>query len=94
MYQNRESATHKASTEDDHPVFTLKVGAKVCVRNRFLGDWTTGFKVVEVLHEGYRIRRLSDGQDFPDVFAFEDVRLERRQHPLREIGGSHLDRGH
>ena len=68
--------------------------ARRCVRNRFLGDWTTGFKVAEVLSDGYRIRRLSDGHSFPDVFAFDDVRLERRQHPLREISGSHLDRRH
>ena len=48
---------------------TLDVGTKVCVRNRFLGDWTTGFRVAEVFRDGYRIRRLSDGHVFPDVFA-------------------------
>ena len=79
------------STGLDRP---LDVGTKVCVRNRFLGDWTTGFKVAEVLRDGYRIRRLSDGHAFPDVFAFDDVRLERRQRPLGEIAGSHLDRRH
>jgi len=73
---------------------TLDVGTKVCVRNRFLGDWTTGFHVAEVLRDGYRIRRVSDGHVFPDVFPFTDVRLERRQQPLREISGSHLDRRH
>jgi hypothetical protein len=82
------------STEDNDPGPTLDVGTKVYVRNRFLGDWTTGFEVAEVLSDGYRIRRLSDGQGFPDVFAFEDVRLERRHYPMREISGSYLDRRH
>ena len=73
---------------------TLPVGTEVCVQNRFLGDWTTGFKVAEVVDDGYRIQRLSDGHVFPDVFGFEEVRLERRQQPLREVAGSHLDRRH
>lgn len=72
----------------------LETGAKVCVRNRFLGNWSSGFEVVEVLGDGYRIRRVSDGLEFPDVFASEDVRLERRQQPERGIAGSYLDRGH
>jgi hypothetical protein len=70
------------------------VGALVCVRNRFLGDWTSGFTVAEVLGDGYRIRRISDGHAFPDVFPFAEVRLERRRQPLREIVGSYLDRRH
>ena len=74
--------------------FDAGCGYKVCVRNRFLGEWTTGFKVAEVLGDGYRIRRLSDDHVFPDVFAFEDVRLERRKQPLRGITGSYLDRRH
>jgi hypothetical protein len=85
---------HQASTQDGDPVSTLDVGTKVYVRNRFLGDWSTGFEVAQVLLDGYRIRRLSDGQVFPDVFAFDDVRLERRQQPLRGIVGSHHDRRH
>ena len=91
MYQDN---LRKESTEDDDPDPTLEVGTKVYVRNRFLGDWTTGFEVAEVLRDGYRIRRLSDGQGFPDVFTFDDVRLERRQYPMREISRSHLDRRH
>jgi len=92
VYQHdaRDSQVLPVTSTDVVP--TLDVGMRVCVRNRFLGDWTSGFKVAEVLRDGYRLRRLSDGHDFPDVFAFEDVRLERRQPPLREIGGSQLDR--
>ena len=68
------------------------VGIKVYVRSRYLGQWCGGFEVTEVLPHGYRIRRTSDGHDFPDVFPFDDVRLERRQHPQRGIEESHLDR--
>jgi len=92
--QDKAQDSDTTSTENCAPVLTLEVGTPICVRNRFIGDWTSGFKVAEVLGDGYRIRRLSDGHVFPDVFAFDDVRLERRQHPLREIAGSHLDRRH
>jgi hypothetical protein len=92
LYQDKAQDLPRTSTDDDAPAPRLKVGTKVRVRNRFLGDWSTGFTVAEVLHEGYRIRRLSDSHAFPDVFSFEDVRVERRKHPLREMIGSHLDR--
>lgn len=65
--------------------------AAVCVRNRFLGTWSTGFVVAEVLADGYRIRRVSDDLVFPDVFSPLDVRAERRHDPWRSIR-SHLDR--
>jgi hypothetical protein len=74
------------------PPPTLEPGTKICVRNRFLGDWSKGFEVAEVLGDGYRIRRVSDGLDFPDVFPVADVRLERRNHPERDVDGSYLDR--
>ena len=94
MDQDKAQDVGKASTQNGDPASTLGVGTKVCVRNRFLGDWITGFKVAEVLGDGYRIRRLSDDHVFPDVFASDDVRLERRQQPLREITGLYLDRRH
>jgi hypothetical protein len=90
--QDKAEDVHLAFDQDGNPVAPLDVGTKIYVRNRFLGDWITGFKVAEVLGDGYRIRRLSDDHVFPDVFSFDDVRLERRQHPLRGITGSHLDR--
>jgi hypothetical protein len=70
----------------------LPVGAGICVRSRYLGQWSSGFEVAAVLDDGYRIRRLSDGHAFPDVFPFEDVREERRHQPTRGIGSSYLDR--
>jgi len=72
----------------------LDVGMRVYVRDRFLGEWTSGFVVAVVLTDGYRIRRLSDDYTLPDVFLHDDVRRERRQHPLRGIAGSYLDRRH
>jgi len=40
---------------------------------------SSGFEVIEVLREGYRIRRVADGMTFADVFPTDDVHLERRQ---------------
>jgi hypothetical protein len=68
----------------------LDVGTRVCVRNRFLGNLSSGFEVIEALHHGYRIRRIADGMTFPDVFPVEDVYVERRREAER---GSYLDRG-
>lgn len=92
--QDKAGELPTVSIQDGNRISILGVGTNVCVRNRFLGDWITGFKVAEVLGDGYRIRRLLDDCVFPDVFAFEDVQRERRQHPLRGITGSYLDRHH
>ena len=92
--RNAQQDGQASPSSETHAHPTIDVGAEVCVRNRFLGDWTSGFTVAEVLRDGYRIGRLSDGHTFPDVFPFEDVRPERRQQPLRGITGSHLDRRH
>ncbi|HXQ63100.1 MAG TPA: hypothetical protein VN796_12260 [Acidimicrobiales bacterium] len=81
------------SSSRTQDILALGVGTKVCVRDQFLGDWSSGFEVVEVLHDGYRIERLSDGLAFPDVFPADAVRLERRHDPDRGIAGSYLDRG-
>ncbi len=80
------------SSHGSQDALALGVGTNVCVQNRFLGDWSSGFAVVEVLHDGYRIQRLSDGLVFPDVFPVEEIRPERRQDPDRAIAGSYLDR--
>lgn len=70
----------------------LGVDTRVCVRNKFLGDWSSGFEVVEVLSGGYRLRRISDGLAFPDVFPSADVRPDRRRQSDRGVSGSYLDR--
>ena len=70
---------------------TLDVGARVHVRSRYLGEWCGGFVVAEVLNHGCRLRRISDGHDFPDVFPFDDITVERRQHPLQGIRKAQAD---
>jgi hypothetical protein len=70
----------------------LDIGTVVCVCDRYLGNWSSGFEVAEVLADGYRLRRLTDRRVFPDVFAFDDVRRERRINPGRHLEGSSLDR--
>jgi len=70
----------------------LNVGTKVIVRIRYVGTWSGGFVVAGVVDHGYILGRLSDGHVLPDVFPFDDVRVERRQDPFRGIKGSYLDR--
>ena len=57
-------------------------GARVDVRNRFVGSWSHGFEIAERVAGGYRVRRLSDNSVLPDVFSNEDVRSERRKQGL------------
>ena len=57
----------------------LKPGTRVEVRGRFDGKWSRGFEVAEVLADGYRVTRLSDGSVLPVEFDPDDVRKERRQ---------------
>lgn len=92
VHQDEAREIHGTASEDGSSAHALDVGTPVYVRNRFLGDWSSGFKVAEVLDDGYRLRRLSDGQVFTDVFPFHDVHRERRQHPLRGVDESWLDR--
>ena len=58
---------------------TLSVGDKVEVRRRLDAQWARGFEIVEVTDEGYRIRRLSDGEVLPAVFVEDDVRKAHRR---------------
>jgi len=46
-----EDKTHDvyaALVQTGDPVPALGVGTNVCVRNRFVGDWVTGFRVCSV----------------------------------------------
>jgi hypothetical protein len=54
-------------------------GTRVDVRSRFDGEWTSGFEIVEMTDDGYRIRRLSDGAELPSLFTDIDIRRERRR---------------
>ena len=56
------------------PADVVAVGARVAVRNRYLGSWSPGFEVLAVHAEGCRIKRTSDGAVLPGIIAFGDVR--------------------
>jgi len=62
---------------DPHARSPLTPGTKVDVRNRYQGTWVRGFEVAEVVQDGYRIRRMSDGSTLGELFARDDVRRER-----------------
>jgi hypothetical protein len=50
------------------------IGAEVEVRNRFEGGWSRGFVVVEIVADGYVLRRQSDGAVLGCVFGSSTVR--------------------
>jgi hypothetical protein len=68
------SAMDPAETGD-----SLEPGMRVEVRSRFDARWARGFEIVAMTEGGYRLRRLSDGEELPAEFAFEDVRRERKR---------------
>ncbi len=92
MSQGEHQPTHTRPAVDDDPARPLEVGRAVCVRDRFLGNWSSGFEVIAVFSDGYHLRRVSDDLAFPDVFPFDDVRVERRYELDRGVAGSYLDR--
>ena len=94
MHQDESQDTAASPRTNGASPPALGVGAKVYVRDRYMGKWSGGFEVAEICTDGYRIRRISDKQMFPDVFPLSDVRVERRKQPLRGIEGSYLDRRH
>jgi hypothetical protein len=57
----------------------LPSGTRVEVRNRLVGDWSRGFEVIDATPDGYRLRRLSDGNELPLAMPHDDVRRERRR---------------
>lgn len=76
-------ATPPATSDDDpgrqpEPP-RLQPGDRVEVRNRFDGRWARGFEVIGHTPGGYRVRRLSGGDELPTTFDEEDVRRERRR---------------
>jgi hypothetical protein len=53
---------------------TFRTGTAIEVVNRFTEDWSAGFEVLEVVADGYRIRRRSDGTVIPTTFTVSEVR--------------------
>ncbi len=52
----------------------MQVGAPVEVGTTFTGSWSSGFEIAEVVAEGYRLRRLSDGAVLPEATPEADLR--------------------
>jgi len=64
------------TTTPQRPVatFTLDVGARVAVRNRYLGTWSEGFEIATIGVEGCAVTRLSDGTVLPEMIPLRDLR--------------------
>jgi hypothetical protein len=56
----------------------LSTGTPVDVRSRYMGTWSRGFEVAELVGDSAcRVRRVSDGRVLPSDFSFDDVRVQR-----------------
>ena len=53
---------------------SLDVGDHVEVHTTFNNAWVNGFEIAEVLPEGYRVRRTSDGSLLPAYTSESDLR--------------------
>jgi hypothetical protein len=62
------------TTRRTWPGDTPAVGARIAVRNRYLGTWSPGFEVVAVHRDGCRVKRTSDGAVLPDLIPLTEVR--------------------
>ena len=49
-------------------------GQPVEVHTTFDDSWSPGFEIAEVMPEGFRVRRMSDGSLLPGVTSSSDVR--------------------
>jgi hypothetical protein len=56
---------------------SLGYGANVEVLVRYQTHWARGFEVVAVDHDGYWLRRRSDGEILPVAFADNEIRPTR-----------------
>jgi hypothetical protein len=53
---------------------SMRVGQPVEVHTKFDDSWSTGFEIAEVVTEGYKVRRQSDGSLLPGVTGEADLR--------------------
>jgi hypothetical protein len=58
---------------------SLQPGTRVQVRRKFDDKWATGFEVAEATTQGYKVRRLSDGELIPVPIAADDLRKEKKR---------------
>lgn len=66
-----------APARSDSVGVVLGPGTKVEVQRRFDNRWARGFEVVAAEADGYRVRRLSDGEEIPVPFRADVVRKQR-----------------
>ena len=52
----------------------LQLGEAVEVHTKFNDKWVAGFEVAEIVANGYRVRRTSDGSLLPNVTGGNDLR--------------------
>jgi hypothetical protein len=52
----------------------VEVGDQVEVHSKYSDSWVSGFEVVEITLEAYRVRRVSDGSLLPDYTSESDLR--------------------
>lgn len=58
----------------------LEPGTAIEVRRKLDGQWARGFEIVDHAgDDGYRVRRLSDGQELPVPIRGDDVRVQRKR---------------
>lgn len=57
---------------------SIEVGDEVDVHTQFSDSWVPGFEIAEVIPEGYRVRRLSDGSLLPGYTSESDLRPRYR----------------
>ncbi len=86
LITSTDPITHTATNTITHdstqpmaaaPLFP--VGTRVEVRRRFDQHWAKGFEVADHADDGYRLRRLSDGEVLPVPFEEESLRKERKK---------------
>jgi hypothetical protein len=69
---------------DTRPMPVLP-GNKVEVCSRYRRVWVSGFEVVDIEGDAYRLRRLSDRWVLPTLFPSADVRPVRAMVPGRVV---------
>jgi hypothetical protein len=52
----------------------VEIGDEVEVHTTFSDSWVGGFEIGEIVPEGYRVRRKSDGSLLPGYTSESDVR--------------------
>jgi hypothetical protein len=74
-----------AEAAADTRLMPVMPGNKVEVCSRFRRVWVSGFEVVDIEGDAYRLRRLSDQWVLPTLFPSADVRPVRVMVPGRVV---------